>query len=194
MATISFDRINRLINVSTVDTEASIQELYDSIQNYQDEPQNMDIGGSTEGNTLVPIGAAEGKATLSTSPLEQVGVTLTLYNDWRVSFGERSSADNVIACAVRGGNLVAQNAYGNNPIFPTLYTQVQIRQSQAPTLISGSGGGISSAELADQLSSIATGISSAELADQLSSITAGISSAELADQLSSLSISAAAAG
>jgi len=113
-----------------------------------DEPNNLD--------QEVFITAA-GKDIISTAPLTQVGITMTLLNDWRISFGDRSSADNVIGCIVSGGNLIAVNSFGNNPIFPTLYTQVEIVQSASPTLITSTvvGGGISSAELSSQLSTLA---------------------------------------
>lgn len=155
---VKFDSVNKLIQVSTNQTTVSIQTIHDDAARWLDEPGNMAI------DTML---RSEGKAFLSTAPVEQVGITLTLIDDWRLSFGERGSSNNVISCIVSGGNLVAENVYSNNPIFPTQYTQVQIRQSQAPTLIEGSGGGISSGELAEQLSSAAVGISSAELADQL---------------------------
>jgi len=147
MATITFDRVNKLINVSTNDTEASVQEIYDAIRTYEDEPQNLDLEPMAEGGGKNYLSSAGGV-------IEYVGITMTLLNDWRVSFGDRGSPSNVISCAITGGNLVATNSFGNNPIYPTLYTQVQVRQATAPSLLlTGGGGGLSTGDLATELSS-----------------------------------------
>ena len=126
----TFDKINRVISVSTNSTSITIQQLYDDVIDFFDEPNNMDLD---------PILTAAGKDDIGGG--EFVGVTVALINDWRLSFGDRSSADNVIACSVTGGNLVATNTFGDNPIFPTLFTQIQTRQSQAPTLLEAADAG-----------------------------------------------------
>jgi hypothetical protein len=137
VATLEFKNVEKVILVKAPDTEVSIQELYDKSVDWLDEPNNLWVDNFV---------LAEGKAALGAT--EFTGVTLTLIDDWRVQFEDRGgpATESMI---ISGGNLVAVNVYDDNPIKPSLYTQVQIRQSQAPTLLVVSGGVGTPEEVAD---------------------------------------------
>ena len=124
---ITFDKINKLI-VITTDTEVTIQNLINAIRDYEDENENLEIAS---------LANAYGKQSLGGGALG--GITLELINDWRVKFEDRNPPD-YIPCIIYGGNLVAINQYGNNPIKTSAYTQVTIAQSSSPTIVeTGSG-------------------------------------------------------
>ena len=125
MATLSFERVDKTVTVLAPDTSVTVQELVDAIADYADEPAYLDLD---------MMATWDGKADLGGG--EFTGITLTMINDWRIQF-EARGGPTYESCQVSGGNLVAVNSYGNNPIKPTAYTQVQIRQSQAPTLLVG---------------------------------------------------------
>ena len=123
MANLTFLKYDRVIQVDAPQTEVVIQDLINQIRDYEDELENMD---------LEKIADAYGKQPLGTN--EFVGITLVLVNNWRVAFEARPGPETV-TCYVRGGNLVAENDYDNNPIKPTAFTQVVIAQSSSPTII-----------------------------------------------------------
>jgi hypothetical protein len=123
MATLTFLKYDRVIQVDAPQIEVTIQDLINQIRDYEDELENMD---------LEKIADAYGKQPLGTN--EFVGITLVLVNNWRVAFEARPGPETV-TCYVRGGNLVAENIYDNNPIKPTAFTQVVIAQSSSPTII-----------------------------------------------------------
>ena len=128
MATLEFNFQTQTILVKSPDTSVTIQELITKIR---DEEENI------RGINYPQIANAGGKDALS--GVEQVGITLTLINEWRLQFEDRLGPS-YVSCFVSGGNLVAVNSFTNNPIKPSAFTQVQIRQSQAPTLLAGGGG------------------------------------------------------
>jgi len=120
---LTFDRTNRLIIVPSPDTTLDVQTLYDECRDYEDEPRNLD---------LEPLVQGSGKEDLGGGAF--VGITVKLINDWRLKFEDRPGLA-VVQCVVSGGNLVASNSYGDNPIAPSTFTQVQIRQSTSPAAI-----------------------------------------------------------
>jgi len=111
--------------VPAPDTEVTVQELVDQIADYLDEPQNLDIPWFAEFG---------GKVSLGGTPEVFSEVILILLDDWRVEF-EARAGPTYESCVIRGGTLVASNAFGNNPISPSSFTQVQIRQSISGTLL-----------------------------------------------------------
>ncbi|MGB9694048.1 MAG: right-handed parallel beta-helix repeat-containing protein, partial [Fervidobacterium sp.] len=123
MATLTFLKYDKVIQVDAPQVEVTIQDLINQIRDYEDEPDNMDIE---------KIADAYGKQPLGTN--EFIGITLVLVNNWRIAFEARPGPETV-TCYVRGGNLVAENIYDNNPIKPTAFTQVVIAQSSSPTII-----------------------------------------------------------
>lgn len=136
MPTLEFIKVDQVVRVPSPDTEVTIQEIYDQIQDWLDEPSQMDIQHFV---------IAGGKDSLGGS--EFVGVTLTLLNDWRLEFEPRLGPS-TISCKVTKGNFVAVNSFSNNPIKPSLFTQVQIRQSQSPTIIETGVSGLTPTESA----------------------------------------------
>ncbi|MCX6816692.1 MAG: right-handed parallel beta-helix repeat-containing protein [Candidatus Beckwithbacteria bacterium] len=126
MATLTFFKTERVIQVDSPQTVVTAQDLLNQIRLYEEKPINLDYG---------TIANAYGKQPLGGS--SYVGITLELINDWRIAFEARNGPDTVL-CTVSGGNLVAINQYSNNPIKPTAFTQVVIAQSSSPTIIQSS--------------------------------------------------------
>lgn len=119
--TITFDKANKLIIITSNQTEVTIQDLINACRDFEDELVNID--GSSLAN-------ATGKQDLGGGV--KVGITLELINDWRVKFKDRDGPD-YIKCKISGGNLVATNIYDNNPIKPSAFVTVEIAQSASPT-------------------------------------------------------------
>ncbi|HCR36237.1 hypothetical protein A2130_04870 [Candidatus Woesebacteria bacterium GWC2_33_12] len=123
MATLTFFKYERVIQVDGPQTSVTIQDLLNQIRLYEENLNNLDYGH---------IANAYGKQALGAG--SYIGVTLELINDWRIAFEARSGPD-TIGCTISGGNLVAINQYGNNPLKATAFTQVNIAQSSSPTII-----------------------------------------------------------
>ena len=77
---ISFDRVNRIITVAAPSTEVTIQDLLDTIRDWEDEPSQLN---------LASLATAGGKDSLGGG--EFTGITLTLINDWRLAFQARTT-------------------------------------------------------------------------------------------------------
>lgn len=123
MATLTFLTYDKVIQVDSPQIEVTIQDLVNQIRDYEDEMDNLAVDQICDAYGKQPLGATE-----------FVGITLVLINDWRIAFEARLGPDTIL-CSVRGGNLVAENIYDNNPIKPTAFTQVVISQSSSPTII-----------------------------------------------------------
>lgn len=123
MATLTFFKYQKLIQVDSPETSVTIQDLLNQIRSYEEQLINLDYG---------TIANAYGKQSLGGG--SYIGITLELINDWRISFEARAGPSTTL-CTISGGNLVAINQYGNNPIYPTAFTQVVIAQSSSPTII-----------------------------------------------------------
>ncbi|MBI3290040.1 right-handed parallel beta-helix repeat-containing protein [Candidatus Microgenomates bacterium] len=121
--TLTFFKFQRIIQVDSPQTSASIQDLLNEIRNYEALLINLDYGHITN---------AYGKQSLGGGVT--VGITLELINDWRIAFEARAGPSTTL-CTVSGGNLVAINQYSNNPISPTAFTQVNIAQSTSASII-----------------------------------------------------------
>jgi len=126
MATITFDKVKRLIQISIADAEVTIQEIINAVRDWEAMPNNMEIE---------QIINASGKQILGEELF--VGITLELINNWRIEFAARPGPD-YVRCMVSGGNLVAVNIYGNNPVKPSAFTQVIISQSTAASISAAS--------------------------------------------------------
>lgn len=122
-----FDRINRIIKVEAPTTKMSIQELLDTIRDWEDDQCNMDVS---------KIADAAGKEILDENT--KVGITLKLLN-WKIKFEERAFPT---VCDIYGGNLVAINGYGEpmNPIEPSSNVTVTKTSSSSATLVEGESG------------------------------------------------------
>ncbi|MEM2293307.1 MAG: hypothetical protein QXX41_08530 [Nitrososphaerota archaeon] len=122
MPTLHFDRINKVITVLAPDTEITIQELYNAIRDWEDDPENMSEAKVCDATGKDPLGAG-----LYTA------ITLIL-RGWKLKFEDRTEPT---ACIVRGGNLLATDEYGNfvYPIAPSANVTVTITQSTAASLL-----------------------------------------------------------
>lgn len=123
MVTFTFDKVTKTIAIASPDTLVTVQELVNAIREWEQELWNLE-----EDSFIV----ASGKEDLGGGV--SVAITLELLNDWRVQFEARAGPD-WEQCIVKGGNLVATNAYNNNPIKNSAYVQVTIAQSSSATLI-----------------------------------------------------------
>ena len=123
MATLTFLKFDRVIQVDSPQVEVTIQDLINQIRDYEDEIDFM---------SEPQIANAYGKQALGGGAF--VGITMELINNWRIAFEARPGPDTIL-CTVSGGNLVAINQYANNPIKPTAFTQVNIAQSTSPSII-----------------------------------------------------------
>ena len=124
MATFSFSKVNRIITVAAPTTEVTIQELINTIRDWEDELVNIDVA---------KIADASGKEDLGGGL--QVGITLKLFN-WRLKFEARPGPD-WVDCSVTGGNLVAVNGSDQpmNPIQPSAYVTVTVIKAVSAALI-----------------------------------------------------------
>jgi hypothetical protein len=119
---IEFDRVQKFIEITSPQTEVTIQDLINAVRDYEDEVDNMDLG---------KIADAFGKQDLGGGVL--VGITMVLLNDWRIHFEDRPGPA-TIQVSITGGNLVATNSFDDNPIAPSTFTQVIISSSSSATL------------------------------------------------------------
>jgi hypothetical protein len=125
-ASLTFLKTQKIIQVDAPQTSLDVQDLVNQIRLYEENLLNLDYGTIVNAYGKQPLGGGA-----------YIGITMELINDWRVAFEARSGPDTVI-CTVSGGNVVAVNQYGNNPIYPTAFTQITISQSSSPTLIQSS--------------------------------------------------------
>lgn len=117
MSTLTFDSANKVIVVPDTATEVTVQEIYDQSRDYEQ---------GVEGMSLDILERAGGKDALGGDIY--TAVTVTLINNWRLKFEDRVSWT---TCYVKGGNLVAINDYGNNPIKTSDYVNVIIQGAVA---------------------------------------------------------------
>ncbi len=136
MATVTFDRTNKLIIVAAPDTSISVQELHDKIRNWEDEPRNMDVESFIQAAGKFDLGGGEATA-----------VSLKLIV-WKLKFEDRGS---FTECQVTGGNLIGEDEHGEtqSPIEQSNNTFVVIRQSTAPAAIQTGGDMLTSGDISN---------------------------------------------
>lgn len=124
MATLTFDRVLKNIIVGAGDELLGIQELYDKVRDFEDEPANLD---------LAQIISAGGKESLGGAIT--VGITATLLDGWQVLFTTTSQDTRL-----DGGNIVALDEAGDSQ-SPLANTDiVTIAASSSATIVqTGSG-------------------------------------------------------
>lgn len=123
MATLTFFKTEKIIQVDSPQTSVSIQDLVNQIRVYEADLNNLDYPLIANAFGKQPLGGGT-----------YIGITMELVNDWRIAFEARGGPD-TIPCTVSGGNLVATNIYDNNPIKPTAFTQINVQQSSSPTIV-----------------------------------------------------------
>ena len=116
---LSFNEVNKIITVLSPDVEITIQNLLNSIRDWESELSSLDIPEVCSCAGKEPLGGGV-----------EVGLTLTLLDDWQLAFEARLGPE-YIQCRVSGGNIVALNV--NGPIYPTAFTQVLITASSSAT-------------------------------------------------------------
>ena len=124
MPTFTLNKVTRIIEVASPDTEVTIQQLINAIRNWEDELVNIETA---------KIADASGKEDLGGGL--QVGITLKLLN-WRLKFEDRSGPD-WVGCGVTGGNLVAVDANNQpmNPIQPAAYVTVTVAKAVSAAIL-----------------------------------------------------------
>jgi hypothetical protein len=135
MASLQFKRIEKIVEVLSPDVTIGIQELLNKCQAQLAEPDYLDV------KEFVSAG---GKEPLPDNV--KVGITLSMYDGWRVRFEDRPGPS-TIQMNVSGGNLVgfslsidepdlvALEASSQSPIAPSTFTQVVLTASSSATLI-----------------------------------------------------------
>ncbi len=111
-----------VIQVDSPTIQVTIQELLNDIRDFEDEIENLDHAS---------LANASGKQDLGGGVL--VGLTLELLDNWRIQF-EARPGPTTVQVSVTGGNLVATNDFGNNPIKPSSFTQVVVTSSSSATI------------------------------------------------------------
>lgn len=134
----SFDFKNELINITSPQTEVSIQDLIDEIRTAE---------ASEEGIQYDVIAGASGKESLGSGV--SVGITVELLGNWQLKFWSGS-----YIAKITGGNLVGGPS--GDPVAYTAGVQVLLIQSAASTVVSVSTGGALTTEEHDQLMATAT--------------------------------------
>jgi hypothetical protein len=121
---IVFDKVNRIMTVEAPATEVTIQDLINTIRDWEDNPENMEVAKTAD---------ASGKEDLGGGLA--VGITLKLLN-WKLKFQDRTGPD-WADCSVTGGNLVAVDANNvpMNPIAPAAYVTVTVVKAVSAALI-----------------------------------------------------------
>jgi hypothetical protein len=122
---ITFDRVNKFILVEAPATSTTLQEIYDASQDWLDEPHQL--------NQVVFV-VATGKTVYDQISGDQTEIVLTIIEDWRIKFEDRAGPS-TIACQITGGTLTAINSFGNNPIAPSTFTQVQFRAAHSGVIL-----------------------------------------------------------
>jgi hypothetical protein len=122
--TITFDEINKLINV-TPETTVTIQQLIDAIRTWEALPEAMDNPS---------LANCTGKQSLGGSKF--VGLTLEILDDWRISFGDKGAQT---FCFVTGGNLVPSYLGTDPPLFADANVYGIVELDASATIIDYSG-------------------------------------------------------
>ena len=126
--TVDFDTSPRIITVADPSTSLTIQDLWDTLRQFEDEIPYLSF------YTLLSVKSG-GKISLGGG--EYTGISLVL-NDALVAF-EARAGPTWSECTISGGNLIAVDSAGVImwPIEPTDYVNVAFRQSTAPGLVEG---------------------------------------------------------
>jgi hypothetical protein len=140
---ITFDKALKTILVEAPAASVSVQELDNAIRDYEPTQGMMDYP---------PIALASGKEDLGGGLY--VGITLELLDDWRVQFEARTGPA-WTPCRISGGNLVAFNSFGDDPVKPSAFTYVTRALSTSAALLSGGGGALTAQETCDAVMKLA---------------------------------------
>jgi hypothetical protein len=129
---ITFNRLNKIIEVEAPAIEVEVQDIANAIQQWQSSQENLDIP---------QVAQASGKTTLSSGVV--VGITLELLDDWQIKFEDRLGPA-WTQCVIKEGNLVGGIA--ENPIATSTFVQVKMIQSAAATIVTTGGSALTEEE------------------------------------------------
>jgi hypothetical protein len=129
---ITFNRLNKIIEVEAPAIEVEVQDIANAIQQWQSSQENLDIP---------QVAQASGKTTLSSGVV--VGITLELLDDWQIKFEDRLGPA-WVQCVIKDGNLVGGIA--ENPIATSTFVQVKMIQSAAATIVTTGGSALTEEE------------------------------------------------
>jgi len=104
-----------------------VQELINEIREWEASPEGM---------AYPHLIVSDGKTSMLGG--RYTGLTYTLLNNWRIKFEDRPGLP-WVRCWIRGGNSVALNIYGNDPIEPSSYVTASYEQDTSVSLIEGTG-------------------------------------------------------
>jgi len=107
----------------------SVQNIVNAVRQYEDDVPNIDTAVGIVGTTGIVRGV--GKVEFPSISGKFTGITATLINDWRFQ-AEARVGPSTVSIIVFGGSFFAENSFGNNPLSPTAFTQIQIQQTEAP--------------------------------------------------------------
>lgn len=114
MATYTFDKTTKIIQVASPATAIGIQELVDAIRDYEDD--------LSAGMSIPSLARAAGKSNLGGGA--ETGITLTLLDGWTLQFEPRGGPT-WDTCIIQDGNLVGlSGAAPYNPIEQADYVSV----------------------------------------------------------------------
>jgi hypothetical protein len=139
VATLDFEIPTRRVIVPIGTTEVLIQEIHDQCRDFSDSPAMAAIPHIVE---------SSGKETLNAATGKKVGITTTLVNDWRL-YAEPRPGPSWDLITVTGGNLVAVNIYGNDPIENTTYANWVIELDSSAAIVETGVSGLTAAEALD---------------------------------------------
>lgn len=117
---ISFNRVNKWIVINAPQTVVTIQDLINTVRNYEDDIENLD---------LPKIANCSGKQDIGGGVL--VGLTIELLDGWKIRFEDRAGPA-YTTCYVTGGNLAQIS--GAYPIEPSAYVFVVVSSSSSATI------------------------------------------------------------
>lgn len=128
--------VGGFIEIPIAFDSVAIQVLINAVREYEPELANLDTAVGIIGAT--GIIQAIGKIEYPTIPGKFTGITATLINDWRVIPAARPGSA-VIPIIIFGGTLFGINSFGNNPVAPAAFTQVQYQQAEVPPSLGEEG-------------------------------------------------------
>lgn len=126
MATLSFNKDSKIMEVGIADTEITIQEMVDQIRDFEDDPSpagGMDIPKVLDAYGKQPLGGSD-----------SVGMTITII-DWTIKFADRPGPT-WVTCSISGGNLTAYDTGTTSYIIPitaAAYVNTNITASSSAT-------------------------------------------------------------
>lgn len=119
MACFTYFPVTKIIQVDSPATCTTIQEMTCAFRTYESCINNMYQDVIMQGTGKDDIGA-----------LGITGITLRLINDWRTKPEDRCGPS-FTTFTYKAGNLIATNAFCNNPISPASFTTVVLAQALA---------------------------------------------------------------